>query len=146
MMGKKHANICDDYARVVGLIRALQPVRDSFNVGTSERNSIQSVINFLIGKFNIDCQDVQCTFTTGPDMVNKPPHYNIHAMECFDEMVTIFGARDVFTYCVLNAWKYRYRADAKGNPEQDNAKADWYIAKAKELNDAYSLGMGVEFR
>lgn len=145
-MGKKRVNTSDDYARVVGLIRALQPVRDSFCVGTTERNSIQSVINFLISKFNIDCQDVQCTFATGPDMVNEPPHYNIHAMECFYEMVAIFGARDVFAFCVLNAWKYRYRAGAKGNPEQDNAKADWYIAKAKEINDTYSLGMSVEFR
>ena len=145
-MGKKCANINRSYLKVVDLIKGLQPIRNSYDVGTPERNATQRVINFLIDEFNIDCNDVSCAFTTGPDMVNKPPHYNIHAMECFDEMVTIFGARDVFAYCVLNAWKYRYRADAKGNPEQDNAKADWYIAKAKELNDAYSLGMGVEFR
>lgn len=99
--------------------------------------SLRDLMKLREADNNSDCDD---------DMVNRPPHYNVHAMECFDEMLTIFGPRDVFAYCVMNAWKYRYRADAKGNPEQDNAKTDWYIAKAKELNDAYSLGMSVGFR
>lgn len=87
--------------------------------------------------------DVDIDVDVDVDMVNEPPHYHVHAMECINEMVSIFGARDVFAYCVLNAWKYRYRADAKGNPEQDNAKADWYISKAKQINEEHHLHMTV---
>lgn len=68
------------------------------------------------------------------DMVNNPPHYNVHAMECFCEMVEVFGLEAVIAYCKCAAWKYRYRAQYKGNPEQDNEKADWYLLKLKELN------------
>ena len=69
------------------------------------------------------------------DMVNEPPHYKQHKMECIDEMVEVFGPYDVMAYCRCNAWKYRYRAPYKGKQEEDNEKADWYIAKLKEIQD-----------
>ena len=107
------------------------------------KNMFQEAINVLV-----ICADVLGDKTTEPDadMVNKPPHYKVHAMECINEMLALFGSRDVFAYCMLNAWKYRYRADAKGNAEQDNAKADWYIKKAKQINDEYCICMSVGFR
>lgn len=64
------------------------------------------------------------------DMVNHPPHYKTHQMECIDEMMTVFGEKAVFYYCIINAWKYRYRAGSKGSAEEDLKKSDWYIAKA----------------
>lgn len=67
------------------------------------------------------------------DMVNEPPHYKQHAMECFDEMVEVFGVEAVKAYCKCAAWKYRYRAPYKGKFEEDNAKADWYLKKLSEL-------------
>lgn len=69
------------------------------------------------------------------DMVNEPTHYRQHAMECFDEMLRVFGAYDVMAYCKCAAWKYRYRAPYKGKFEEDNAKADWYLKKLSELDD-----------
>lgn len=68
------------------------------------------------------------------DMVNEPPHYRQHAMECFDEMVEVFGVEAAKSYCKCAAWKYRYRAPYKGKFEEDNAKADWYLKKLSELS------------
>lgn len=69
------------------------------------------------------------------DMVNHPPHYEREgAMECIDEMITLFGKEAVKHFCLCNAWKYRYRSAAK-NGEEDIKKSDWYIKKYKELNE-----------
>ena len=67
------------------------------------------------------------------DMVNEPPHYKQHAMECIDEMVEVFGVEAAKSYCKCAAWKYRYRAPYKGKFEEDNAKADWYLKKLAKL-------------
>lgn len=69
------------------------------------------------------------------DSVNHPKHYcREGAMECIDEMVLIFGKEAVKNFCLLNSWKYRYRAADK-NGEEDMKKSDFYIRKFKELND-----------
>lgn len=67
--------------------------------------------------------------------VNHPSHYNQSAMECIDEMEYLFGTYAVIGFCKCNAWKYRSRAPFKGNQEEDNKKADWYIQKLKELEE-----------
>lgn len=67
------------------------------------------------------------------EMVNHPGHYNREGgMECIDEMLTLFGKDVVKHFCLCNAWKYRYRSNAK-NGEEDIKKSDWYIRKYKEL-------------
>lgn len=67
------------------------------------------------------------------DMVNHPQHYNRDgAMECIDEMITVFGKDIVACFCLCNVWKYRYRASDKGH-EEDLSKSDYYMAKYKEL-------------
>ena len=66
------------------------------------------------------------------DVVNHPNHYKANAMECIDEMVLVFGKEAVINFCKCNAWKYRYRSEHK-NGNEDLKKADWYIAKIKEL-------------
>ena len=69
------------------------------------------------------------------DNVNHPKHYcRDGGMECIDEMLLIFGKSPVMSYCLLNAWKYRYRASDK-NGEEDLRKSDWYIRKYKELKE-----------
>lgn len=68
--------------------------------------------------------------------VNHPSHYNQEgAMECIDEMVLIFGREATMHFCLCNAWKYRYRANAK-NGKEDMDKANWYIKKYKELSES----------
>jgi len=67
--------------------------------------------------------------------VEHPGHYNREGgMECIDEMELIFGKEATMHFCLLNAWKYRYRAGAK-NGAEDLKKADWYIAKYAELQE-----------
>ena len=71
------------------------------------------------------------------DPVNHPSHYTDGKFECIDEMVIMFGAKAVYYFCICNAYKYQRRAGKKiGNSaEQDFAKKDWYLTKAKELMD-----------
>lgn len=65
--------------------------------------------------------------------VDHPKHYTREGgMECIDEMLLIFGTEAVKNFCVLNAWKYRYRSSAK-NGEEDIKKSDWYINKYHEI-------------
>lgn len=67
------------------------------------------------------------------ETVNHPKHYGREgAVECIDEMVLVFGVEATMNFCLLNAWKYRYRAADK-NGAEDLKKSDWYIAKYKEL-------------
>lgn len=55
--------------------------------------------------------------------------------ECIIEMVEIYGEYAVFCFCILNAYKYNYRAGLKnGNTaEQDYSKAKWYLNYANNL-------------
>lgn len=67
------------------------------------------------------------------DAVTHPTHYNREgAMECIDEMQLVFGREAVMHFCLLNAWKYRYRAADK-NGAEDLKKSDWYLSEYKRL-------------
>ena len=66
------------------------------------------------------------------DDVSHPSHYTAGAVECIDAMVSAFGAREVSNYCICNAFKYIFRHERK-NGEEDIAKAEWYLAKYREL-------------
>lgn len=67
------------------------------------------------------------------DAVTHPTHYNRKgAMECIDEMQLVFGREAVMHFCLLNAWKYRYRAADK-NGAEDLRKSDWYLSEYKRL-------------
>lgn len=79
------------------------------------------------------CFDFSAQVENGSDPVNHPVHYTNRQHECIEEMITAFGMQAVINFCVCNAWKYRYRADSKGNHDEDMAKSDWYMDKAMEL-------------
>lgn len=68
--------------------------------------------------------------------VNHPSHYNREgAMECIEEMVTVFGVEFTRSFCLGNVWKYRYRAGQKDSESamKDLEKSDIYMKKYKEL-------------
>lgn len=70
------------------------------------------------------------------NMVSHPRHYNREgAIECIDEMELVFGPEATADFCLLNCWKYRYRAGLKNNGYQDLEKSDWYMNKYKELKE-----------
>jgi len=67
------------------------------------------------------------------DAVNHPEHYTRYKHECIDEMIAMFGVDAVKAFCRCNAYKYRYRAGAKGDAAEDLAKAEWYMDKLIQL-------------
>lgn len=88
--------------------------------------------------WNRECLDTEPVLNQeSVETVNHPKHYSREgAMECIDEMVLVFGAEATMHFCLLNAWKYRYRA-AEKNGEEDLRKSDWYMAKYAELKGGH---------
>lgn len=70
--------------------------------------------------------------TKQPDLVNHPPHYQACSVECFDIMYMMFGGEWMYSYCVINAYKYMHRHKHK-NGKQNLDKAGWYLNKANEI-------------
>lgn len=67
--------------------------------------------------------------------VNHPKHYNQYPTEVIDMMIAIWGREKVKTFCEINAFKYRMRVGLKENTEEDLKKEQWYLKKAKELEE-----------
>ena len=67
-----------------------------------------------------------------PSKVDHPSHYNQGNIECIDAMVAAYGKDNVQIFCLLNAFKYLWRAEHK-NGKEDLDKAIWYLKKHKEL-------------
>ena len=64
------------------------------------------------------------------EMVSHPKHYNIEGRkECIVEMEEQYGAYITAIFCLMNSYKYLYRAGVKENnsAEQDMNKAKWYF-------------------
>lgn len=76
------------------------------------------------------------------EAVNHPSHYQQgNRRECIEEMRLVFGDSAVKQWCIMTAYKYRYRAGSKdGNTaEQDHAKAEWYLSYAESLKAVKNL-------
>lgn len=76
--------------------------------------------------------------TTKPkssDAVNHPSHYQKEGKECIQWMEEIYGKISVYFFCILNSYKYTFRAGSKDNnpAEQDYKKSEWYINYSKNL-------------
>lgn len=83
--------------------------------------------------WNREAPDTEPVTEPVTSTVDHPKHYGREGgMECIDEMLLIFGVEATMHFCLLNAWKYRYRAPDK-NGAEDMAKSDWYITKYAEL-------------
>lgn len=68
--------------------------------------------------------------------VNHPQHYSKGGRkECIVEMEEKYGIMPTVHFCLLNAYKYLYRAGNKDNNsyEQDRKKAKWYVGYANRL-------------
>lgn len=64
--------------------------------------------------------------------INHPDRYAGGNFECIDVMLDVFGADAVKHFCILNAFKYVWRAEKK-NGVEDIKKAVWYLNKYIEL-------------
>ena len=69
-------------------------------------------------------------------MVDHPEHYKHGSFETIEEMLLLFSKEEVIAFCKINAYKYKARAPFKGNMDEDLKKADWYLAKVKELEES----------
>jgi hypothetical protein len=70
------------------------------------------------------------------EQVNHPRHYQVNGRkECIVEMEERYGVSETITFCLMNAYKYLYRAGNKDNNsyEQDINKARWYFDYANKL-------------
>jgi len=73
--------------------------------------------------------------------IEHPSHYNREgAIECIEEMILAFGKEKVASFCLCNAWKYRYRAADK-NGIEDLKKSDWYMKKYRELTQSSTIAV-----
>ena len=66
------------------------------------------------------------------DEINHPDRYASGKFECVDVMIDVFGKDAVKHFCILNAFKYLWRAEKK-NGTEDIKKAVWYLNKYIEL-------------
>jgi Protein of unknwon function (DUF3310) len=73
------------------------------------------------------------------EQVNHPAHYNAYSIEVIDMMLKIWGSQAAYTFCEMNAFKYRMRVGLKDNVEQDMRKEKWYLEKANEIKNIYNL-------
>ena len=67
------------------------------------------------------------------ETVNHPPHYKVGEYECLDVMESLYGLDAVINFCMLNAFKYQWRCNRKGNCNEDLRKDSWYNKKALDL-------------
>lgn len=66
------------------------------------------------------------------ETVDHPDHYNQGKFECIEVMAETFGKEATENFCLLNAFKYIWRAGEK-NGIEDIKKASWYLEKFLEL-------------
>jgi len=69
--------------------------------------------------------------SAGFDPVQRPQHYASGGVECIDAMQAALSPSEFKGYLRGNAFKYIWRCEDKGNPEQDLAKAAWYLEKLR---------------
>lgn len=73
---------------------------------------------------------LQAEPVTQAEAVDHPAHYSGGQVECIDAMTSAFGPAKVADFCQINAFKYTWRAGAKGDRTEDLAKAAWYLNRA----------------
>lgn len=70
------------------------------------------------------------------EQVNHPSHYcKAGRKECIVEMEEKYGIPATVGFCLMNAYKYLYRAGDKADNsyKQDHRKAEWYFGYANKL-------------
>jgi hypothetical protein len=63
------------------------------------------------------------------DLINHPPHYKHGDIECIAAIKAALGDDGFRAYCKGNVIKYLWRAEHKGNSDEDYGKADWYMRR-----------------
>jgi hypothetical protein len=61
------------------------------------------------------------------DPVNHPAHYTQGSVECIEAIESSLGSEGFKAFLRGQVIKYLWRAEHKGNPAEDHAKARWYL-------------------
>ena len=70
------------------------------------------------------------------ETINHPDHYNTGKIECIDAMKSMVNLEQYYGFLKLNAIKYIWRCDYKGQNIEDLKKAVWYLNRLiKELEN-----------
>ena len=67
------------------------------------------------------------------DQVTHPGHYNQNPLECIDAIEGSMSVDEFAGFLKGNVLKYLWRHKHKGNPIEDLKKAEWYLAKLREV-------------
>lgn len=104
----------------------------ALNIGKEQ--PICMSLNFKYAPYNVidDCYNT--IFGGKKEEINHPDRYKSGKFECIDVMLDVFGADAVKHFCILNAFKYLWRAEKK-NGVEDIKKAVWYLNKFVELEE-----------
>ena len=81
---------------------------------------------------NVKAGTIKMNKDTQSDPVNHPSHYNQGGIETLDIIKMSLTKEEYKGYLKGNVLKYRERAQFKGNPEQDYAKAKFYFDELEE--------------
>lgn len=71
--------------------------------------------------------DLEKLLNLADSSVNTPSHYMHGDIETIDIIRLVLSDEEFAGYCKGNIIKYRERAQFKGNPDKDYAKAKWYF-------------------
>ena len=105
---------------------------DGCVLNTEKEQPICTKVNFNNAPDTVidDCYNT--IFGGEQEEINHPDRYAGGKFECIDVMLDVFGADAVKHFCILNAFKYIWRAEKK-NGVEDIKKAVWYLNKFIEL-------------
>uniref|UniRef100_A0AAU7VHB8 DUF3310 domain-containing protein n=1 Tax=Escherichia phage vB_EcoS_P1338 TaxID=3161150 RepID=A0AAU7VHB8_9CAUD len=70
------------------------------------------------------------------DMVNQPTHYTSGGIECLDAIRASMTEEAFKGFLKGNVLKYMWRYEKKFNPTEDLKKAQWYLKRLEEANEA----------
>ncbi len=99
---------------------------------------VQWIVNNRICTYKLSCtayiwSEEMLEPVEEKEMVNHPQHYNLCGRyETIRKMELLFGKENVVIWAKLNAFKYRDRAESKGNNQEDIDKMDWYLKYVEE--------------
>ena len=132
----EYCDSCEECEGCVLITGKEPPICTKVNFNYAPDAVIDDCYNIAFGGEQ-NVQRKEFTFTplnsgTTPEEINHPDRYASGKFECIDVMLDVFGADAVKHFCILNAFKYIWRAEKK-NGVEDIKKAVWYLNKFIEL-------------
>lgn len=67
------------------------------------------------------------------EQITHPGHYNQNPLECIDAIEGSMSTDEFAGFLKGNVLKYLWRYKHKGSPIEDLKKAEWYLAKLREV-------------